>query len=807
MNTVGKKAHILIVDDDPGICRTMELIFKAKEYDATVAHTGNEVIELVKTTKVDLAILDIVLPDMKGIDLLSLLNEKYPEIDIIMITGHASTETAIQAINLGAIAYITKPIDMDDVLRTVSLALERRRMIDEKNRVEDALRRSETSYRRLAENLPAVVYRTFLQEGYRMDFLNDRLRDITGYNEDELESGETTFIDLMVHPDDKEDVLHIVNESISNNEPFEIRYRIILKDKTIKWMQEIGRPTYDEKGTPLHFDGVLFDITKRQIAEESLHREFEINRAVAFLSNSLNVPQISIDNVSSIVLEYSKQLTRSQEGYVSLLDSETKENVLQAQTIMFDNRQDESRSTVTFKADKKGRYPGLLGHSLNTQTAFFTNSPATHKSSKGAQKLHAKLNNFLSVPAMIANRVIGQISLANSERDFDINDIEAIMRLARLFALAVVRFRDQEKLRYHAELLDDVSDAVISTDLEFRVRSWNKAAEDIYGWSFEEVIGKPISEILQVELPNDSEAQMRKTLEDSGRWSGELLQLKKDGTVIPVLSSVSVVRDSNLNTVGEVAVNKDMTEQKEAKTQVQYERDRAMLYLDLMGHDIRNKLQAIVMGVDIFTEMVDNEEITPILDEVINAAEKIRSLISKVKKTEQLTGVPLSETSIVNVLNDTMKEFSLENENVEINISMGDNNPTIMADEFLHDLLYTFLENAVEHNPRKRKRLWVSLEMVSGGIMISIGDNGPGIPDDRKNELFDKTRRFGGVGLHQAKQVIDKYKGRIEVVNRVPKDIKSGTVIKIWIPKSNGLNGNRSENNVVDRNAAKISAK
>ena len=807
MNTVGKKAHILIVDDDPGICRTMELIFKAKEYDATVAHTGNEVIELVKTTKVDLAILDIVLPDMKGIDLLSLLNEKYPEIDIIMITGHASTETAIQAINLGAIAYITKPIDMDDVLRTVSLALARRRMIDEKNRIEDALRKSETSYRRLAENLPGVVYRTFLQEGHRMDFLNDRLKDITGYHEDELESGELNSIDPMIHPDDKEDVLHTVNESISNNEPFEIRYRIILKDESIRWLQDLGRPTYDEEGKPLHIDGVLFDITKRQIAEESLHREFEINRAVAFLSNTLNVPQISIDKISSIVLEYSKQLSRSQQGYVSSLDSETKENILIAKTTMFENKQDESHSTFTFKADKKGRYPGLLGHSLNTQTAFFTNSPATHKSSKGKQKLLTKLNNFLSVPAMIANRIIGQISLANSERDFDINDIEAIMRLARLFALAVVRIRDQEQLRYHAELLDDVSDAVISTDLEFRVRSWNKAAEDIYGWSFEEVVGKPISEILQIEYPNDSASEMRKTLEDSGRWSGELSQLRRDGTVIPILSSIALVKDTSFNTVGEVAVNKDMTEQKEAKTQVLYERDRAMLYLDLMGHDIRNKLQAIVMGVDIFSEMVDDDEITPILDDVIYAAEKIRSLISKVKKTEQLTGVLLSETSVVNVINDTMEKFSLENEKVEINISMLDSDPTIMADEFLDDMLHTFLENAVEHNPRKRKRIWVSLEMVSGGILISIGDNGIGIPDDRKNELFDKTRRFGGVGLHQAKQIIDKYQGRIEVANRVPKDIQSGTVIKIWIPKGNGLNGNRSENNVVDRNAAKISAK
>ncbi len=1069
MNTDGKKEHILIVDDDPGICRTMELIFKAKEYDATIAHTGSEVIDLVKTTKFNLAILDIVLPDMKGMDLLSLLNEEYPEIDIIMITGHASTETAIQAINLGAIAYITKPIDMDAVLRTVALALERRRMMDEKNRAEEALRESEEKFRLLAENMQDGLWMRSIEEN-QLIFVNRALLKVYGRSEKEMLAKSDDW-KLWIYEDDRDRVISHHEALLANGTDYSDEWCVVRPKGEVRWISSkaslitdnLGNPArivgierditeqkqmevslkqsemwfrsifrespiainvFDTEGillaankacvefagvkdvselenfnilddpnltddykmklkngekilfessvdfskvkeqglyptsrtgvayvesaiSPLivgegeeHFgflvqliettdrklaeenitkerdkaqlyldiadvmfvalnskgqitmlnkraceilectpedvigknwfttfiperirkvvrkaftklidgetesidtfenpvislsgkerliawhnvalydsegmmNGVLSsgeDITEARRAEEGLHRELEINRAVAYLSNTLNDPQTNVEKISSIVLEYSKVLTKSKHGYVSTIDSETKENILLAQTKMVEIEKDRPNSTVRFKADKKGRYPGLWGHSLNTQTAFFTNSPAAHESSKRGPKKQVKLNNFLSVPAMVADRVIGQISMADSERDYDKQDIEAVLRLARLFALAVVKLRDQEQLRYHAELLDDVSDAVISTDLESRVRSWNKAAEDIYGWSFNEVAGKPISEILQTEYSNDSAAEARKTLEDSGRWSGEVLQFRKDGTVLPILSSVSLVVNTNLNTVGKVSVNKDMTEQRKAKTQVLYERDRAMLYLDLMGHDIRNKLQTIVMGVDIFSEIVDKDEdeITPILDDVINAAEKIRSLIIKVKKTEQLTGVPLSETSIVNVLNDTMKEFSLKYKKVEINVSMIDSNPTIMADEFIDDMLHTFLENAVEHNTRKRKRVWVSLEMDSGGILISIGDNGLGIPDDRKDELFDKTRRFGGVGLHQAKQIIDKYQGRIEVANRVPKDIQSGTVIKIWIPKGNRLNGSRSENNVLDRNAAKISAK
>ncbi|TFH06162.1 MAG: response regulator [Candidatus Thorarchaeota archaeon] len=655
MNVETSKEHILIVDDDPGICKMMQLIFKAKGYDASSVHTGKDTLSAMKSTQFDLAILDIKLPDMEGIDLLSILNEDYPDLDIFMVTGHASVETAIRALNLGASAYFTKPIDMEDVLRTISSSLERRRMIEEK-----------------------------------------------------------------------------------------------------------------------------------KSAEENLRQELEINRAVAYLSGVMNDPQINIEKMSATLLEYSMILTKSKHGYVSTIDSDTKENILQTQTSIFEQKH--------IKVHQQGKYPGLLGHALNTHMAFFTNSPSTHEASKGVLKKSAKLNRFLSVPAIVADEIVGQISLANSERDYDKQDLDAILRLSRLFATAIKMFRNREQLRYLAELLDDVSEAIISTDLEFKVRSWKKAAEDIYGWSFEEVEGKPISEILKTKYEKESAADSRKTLDDSGNWSGEVLEHRKDGTMIPIFLSLSLVKDIDLKTVGFVSVSRDMTQQKYAQSQMEYERDRAMLYLDLMGHDIRNKLQAIIMGVDIVSEIPVEESIRLILTDVINAAEKIRILISKVKKTEQLTLVPLSEVQVGQVLDNTVKEFSRMNEDVEIKVSREDNGVTIMADEFLDDMLYIFLENAVEHNSHQRKRVWVSSEIANGGVQMSIGDNGVGILDERKVTLFDKTRRFGGVSLHQAKQIIDKYRGTIAMTNRVTNNVQSGTVFKIWIPLGNGLNGMVSHN-------------
>ena len=66
---------------------------------------------------------------------------------------------------------------------------------------------------------------------------------------------------------------------------------------------------------------------------------------------------------------------------------------------------------------------------------------------------------------------------------------------------------------------------------------------------------------------------------------------------------------------------------------------------------------------------------------------------------------------------------------------------------------------------------------------ISIADNGRGISDSTKESLFDVSRRFGGVSLHQSKEIIDKYRGTIEVFDRVPGDQKEGTVFKVRLPK------------------------
>ncbi len=124
---MGEKESILIVDDDESTRKSLALILGKKGYETGTAGTGREALERVQERFFNVALLDIKLPDMEGVELLMPLKRMHPEMSVLMITGHSSLESAVRASLEGALAYITKPLNMDSVLAAVSKALEKQR--------------------------------------------------------------------------------------------------------------------------------------------------------------------------------------------------------------------------------------------------------------------------------------------------------------------------------------------------------------------------------------------------------------------------------------------------------------------------------------------------------------------------------------------------------------------------------------------------------------------------------------------------------------------------------------------------------
>ncbi|MEM7394652.1 MAG: sigma-54 dependent transcriptional regulator, partial [Verrucomicrobiota bacterium] len=119
---------ILLIDDDPLDVSTLEMMFSGWDYDVLTARSGEEGLKVLEEATVDLLISDVWMPGIKGNEVLTQTLERYPELPVILITGRADIETAVDSMKQGAFDYVQKPPDEDDLKLTVERAMEHARL-------------------------------------------------------------------------------------------------------------------------------------------------------------------------------------------------------------------------------------------------------------------------------------------------------------------------------------------------------------------------------------------------------------------------------------------------------------------------------------------------------------------------------------------------------------------------------------------------------------------------------------------------------------------------------------------------------
>jgi len=136
------KTRILIVEDDENIRKTMKNILQQRGYETDTAKTGQEAEQKAKAKFYNLALLDIKLPDMEGTQLLAKLHENTPKMVKIMVTGYPSRENAMEALNQGANAYVTKPVKPAKLLALIKEKLEEQRQAEKmtENKLTDLIK-------------------------------------------------------------------------------------------------------------------------------------------------------------------------------------------------------------------------------------------------------------------------------------------------------------------------------------------------------------------------------------------------------------------------------------------------------------------------------------------------------------------------------------------------------------------------------------------------------------------------------------------------------------------------------------------
>lgn len=130
-----EKMKMMLVDDEERFLSTTQKLLKKKGYDVVIASSGAEALEKIRIHNIHVVILDVKMPGMDGNATLKEIKRQFPLVEVIMLTGHATMESAIDGLKSGAADYLMKPTDIDEVIRKAEEVFEKRKGLEEKIRV------------------------------------------------------------------------------------------------------------------------------------------------------------------------------------------------------------------------------------------------------------------------------------------------------------------------------------------------------------------------------------------------------------------------------------------------------------------------------------------------------------------------------------------------------------------------------------------------------------------------------------------------------------------------------------------------
>ncbi len=734
---MSSKLRILVVEDSETDALLMLRELRKGDYEPDYERVDAEaaMMNALRSREWDVIICDYNMPAFRGDHALSLLKESGLDVPFILLSGTIGEETAVDMMKAGAHDYIMK----DNLARLVPAI--RRELQDAKNRQEKreaqaALQQSEEKYRTILENIEDGYYEVDLSGN--LTFFNKSLCRILGYSKDELMG--MNYRQYM-DSEDAEGVFQTFNAVHRTGNPVRaIDWTIVKADGERRSIEASASLVVNYAGEPVGFRGIARGVTERMESRKALKDSEERYRTLLQSMHDLVFVIDKHDCYSQYYTSSEELLFISPKEFMGRHMSEVLPPSVAEQIVEL------SRGVRATGESKAFDYPLEIGGQKHWFSAVFS--------------LHEDSESIVQVVRDITKRKQAEEALRESEEWF---------RTIYEESLIAINVFDPDGNLIHANPAC-INFAGVSS------------VEDLKGFN---VFEDP-------NLPNEIRQRIRKGERVLYHSVIDFSKVRKAGLydtprlgVRHVEAGASPLRygeDEALH--GYMVQMVDVTGLVLAEANTKAAAETAMLYLDLMGHDIRNQLQAIIMGTEIVEQLDIRPEVREMVDIVSDSVEKSQNLIRKVQATRELLSVPLSNTSLRTSLEDCLQVLNETYDDVQIEMNLAAEQPTVFADKYLGNLLMNILENAILHNDKKSRRVWLDLREAKGGYEVVIADNGPGIANDKKENLFDQSRRFGGVGVHQAFKIIQKYGGHITVQDRVPRDSSKGAEFHIWFPKS-----------------------
>ena len=781
--------HILLIDDDPTYLELLSSALQKQAYQTTSVVDGETALMQVEENDFSVALIDRKLKDANGLDLLQEIKAKSPHTECIIVTGHASQDTALEAVKYGAYSYLQKPVNMNELLLTMQRAIE-------KGEAEEALRKSEEKYRKLFNNSIMGIYLIF--DGI-ISLCNQAFADIFGFKNPEEIIGE--HIEELIAPESRELVQAEVDaRTTGEKESSRYIFKGLKKDGMTIDVEVFGTNIEFEDKSATY--GAIIDVTERKKAEQLQNAVYKIAQAAAEAQD--------LNALFQDIHETIGEVMSSENFFISLYND--KENSISYP--YFVDEVDEPPSP---------RKPGkaLSDFVLRTgKSLLVTPEKFNQMIQQGEVELVGTFPaSWAGVPLIIEGKTIGVMVVQHysDPQAYSERELRMLEFVSSQVAHAIEHKRTIQALQqseaFTRAVIEHSPIGLSVRDKHGRLLSHNHAWQKIWAIPDEDI--QDDMNTKREELTFDSSDEYLMPYQEKVRQvyeKGGFLHLpelktsqRRSGAAVWISQYFYAIEDDQGEVDHVVILTEDITERKNAEEEIRKlneELEQRVLartaelevsnqeleaFSYSVSHDLRAPLRAIngfsAILEENYAHLLDNEGVE-YLNKVRVSSMKMDRLINDLLALSRLGRSHLTPTTInlSYIAKRIFADLTREEADREFNFKISPC-PMVTADKHLMEVMLTnILSNAVKFTREKNPAvIEFGCQENENGDIFFVRDNGIGFDMKYVDKLFTPFQRLHtereyegtGIGLAIVHRIIQRHGGQVWVESEVDK----GTVV------------------------------
>lgn len=417
--------------------------------------------------------------------------------------------------------------------------------ITERKKYESSLRESERALSTLMNNLPGMAYRCSNDKDWTMQFVSKGCRELTGYKPADLVGNKKLSYNDLILPEERKKIRALVASAVERKKPYVLSYKIKTATDEIKWVWEKGEGVFSEEGTLLFLEGFIIDATERQKFEVELKRSRE------------NYKSLVDYTPDGVFIHIDGKVVFANPSAIKLVGIQNREDALNYS--LFDFLLPEYKERIITRIQKviggePQEFVELKIKTLTGEIREVETKPILIRFN-GKNAVLTVVHDISTQKQLVQEQIRAQIA----EETNELLEQEITKR-------KVIQLQLQESQKYTRLLIESSLDMICASDKQGYITEFNAAAERTFGYTREEAIGMPVSN-----LYGDPQQRAQITDEEiykKGAYSGEVVNVRKNGERFIAFLSASVLKNDAGEIVGAMGVSRDISELKQAEEQL-----------------------------------------------------------------------------------------------------------------------------------------------------------------------------------------------------------------------------------------------